>query len=699
MRKIHFVEQVHQTECGLCCIAMVLNYYKSFQSVSDLRKIMEIGRDGSNLLQMSTLLQKFNFDTKAYQTSLEGLRQLTLPCILLWDNSHFVVLEAINKKITIVDPSFAKIIISEEEFNKHYSNIVLTMKPTNDFQPMKKRNSNYKLFYTEFIQNKQLFIYTFMFSLINSLATLCIPIGIQFLIDAIAKRKIPNNFISIIIIIVCVLTLISLCRGIVSAKLNALLNSSMAYKVFKHLLEVPYKYFELRASSDILYRLSSIESIKNLLSNKSISMFLDGISLIVVLCYMIFKSLQLSLIVIIILCVFVMIMLLMKEKMKELSLYDLYERSKIQRIQMDSVSTIFMIKVNALEEYIEKKWLHQMDKTIIKGLKKDYFFTVYTVLNQTIQLIAPILVLIFAFQLNTFTIGEIIAFYSITVYFFSVSTSLFQVINDVVVVNNNIERLKDIIEYPKEDIISTHIDTKFKGNIDIQNVDFSYTADSNLVLHNVSINIKPGQKIALVGESGSGKSTLGKLILGLYDCQQGDILYDGISINKINKKNLRQQVGVVPQDVTLQNTTLYNNITMGKTNTTEADLINACKIAQIYDDICQMSLGFDTIISNLGNNLSGGQRQRIALARALINRPSIIVLDEATSSLDTINERLITKHFKQEKCTRIVIAHRLSTIEDADCIYVMKQGRIVEYGTHANLLLKKGYYGELYKNS
>ncbi|MBZ9626044.1 peptidase domain-containing ABC transporter [Clostridium sp. FP2] len=699
MAKIHFVEQVHQTECGLCCIAMVLDYYKSCYSVSDLRKVMEIGRDGSNLFQMSSLLQKFNFKTKAYKTNLGGLKQLTFPCIILWDNNHFVVLENISEKITIIDPAFARRVISAEEFMKHYSNVVLTMKPTSDFQPMKKKSSNYKMFYNEMIQNKKLFIYTFIFSLINSLVTLIIPIGIQFLIDAIFKKAIPNSFIFIIIIMVCSLTLISLCRGMVSAKLNALLNRSMAYKVFKHLLNVPYKYFELRAASDILYRLSSVEVIKSLLSNKSINIFLDGISLIVILSYMIFKSPLLSLIVIGILCVFLIITLLMKGKMKELSLYDLYERSKIQRIQMDSISTIFMIKVNALEECIENKWVHQMERSITKALKKDYFLTIYTVLNQTIQLTAPILVLLFAFQLKTFTIGEVIAFYSITVYFFSVSTSLFQVINDIVFVNNNLERLKDIIEYPKEEVVKTHMDTQFHGNINVENVVFSYTADSKPVLQNVSINIKPGQKIALVGESGSGKSTLGKLILGLYDCQHGDILYDGVSITEINKKNLRQQIGVVPQDVTLQNTTLYNNITLGKTNVTEENLINSCKIAQIYDDICRMPLGFDTIISNLGNNLSGGQRQRIALARALINRPSIIVLDEATSSLDTINERLITNHFKQEKCTRIVIAHRLSTVEDADCIYVMKEGRIVEYGTHTELLSQKGYYKELYQNS
>lgn len=697
MKKIRFVEQIHQTECGLCCISMVLSYYKSYMTVSELRKIVEIGRDGSNLLQMSLLLRKLDFKTKTYETSLDGLKTIKHPCILLWNNNHFVVLEKIGKKITILDPAFDRRIIDEEEFVRHYSNVVLTLEPTDKFKPSKKKEPNYKMFINEIIQSKNMFILTFVLSLISSGIMLSVPILVQKLFDNIRNIELKENVIFIALILILSITSISLLRGIISARLNAILNSSMAYKVFKHLLSVPYKYFELRPSGDILQRVNSIEVIKGILSDKSINVVLDIISFIVVLVYMFYKSFYLGFMSLIIVFILLLITLIMSGKMKEFSLYDLYERGKVQRIQIDTLSSIFMIKTNALEQDIESQWKNQMDKSIIKTLKRDYLFSIYNVLNQTIQLLGPIIVLLIVFKLNQTTIGEMIAFYTITVYLFSVVTSIFRVMNDIIVVNNNLERLKDIVDYDIEKDINKNESTIFKGNINIKNVSFSYTKDSKLVLNDVSMNIKEGQKVAIVGESGSGKSTLAKLILGLYELYDGDILYDGISIKDINKKNLRRQLGVVPQDVTLQNTTIYNNIKFGKANVTKRDIIEACKITEIYDDIFNMPLKFDTIISNLGQNLSGGQRQRIALARAISNNPSIIILDEATSSLDRINERLITEHFREKNCTQIVIAHRLSTIRDADCIYVMKDGSIVESGTHKELLDKKGYYYLLYK--
>ncbi|VRL85952.1 multidrug resistance protein 1 (ATP-binding cassettesub-family B member 1) (P-glycoprotein 1)(antigen) [Streptococcus pneumoniae] len=209
------------------------------------------------------------------------------------------------------------------------------------------------------------------------------------------------------------------------------------------------------------------------------------------------------------------------------------------------------------------------------------------------------------------------------------------------------------------------------------------------------MTIESGQRIALVGQPGSGKSTLSKIPSGLYKIDTGKVLFDGVNINQIDKKILSQNLGVVPQDSFLLNRSILDNITL-KHEVTSQKIEEVCKAVQIYDEIMAMPMKFNTIISEMGSNISGGQRQRIALARALINNPSIVILDEATSALDTINEERITKYIKSQGCTQIIVAHRLSTIKDADIIFVMKGGKIVESGNHKYLMELGGEYYILY---
>lgn len=209
------------------------------------------------------------------------------------------------------------------------------------------------------------------------------------------------------------------------------------------------------------------------------------------------------------------------------------------------------------------------------------------------------------------------------------------------------------------------------------------------------MTIESGQRIALVGQPRSGKSTLSKIPSGLYKIDTGKVLFDGVNINQIDKKIFSQNLGVVPQDSFLLNRSILDNITL-KHEVTSQKIEEVCKAVQIYDEIMAMPMKFNTIISDLGSNISGGQRQRIALARALINNPSIVILDEATSALDTINEERITKYIKSKGCTQIIVAHRLSTIKDADIIFVMKSGKIVESGNHKYLMALGGEYYSLY---
>src|SRR5699024_656797 len=292
-----------------------------------------------------------------------------------------------------------------------------------------------------------------------------------------------------------------------------------------------------------------------------------------------------------------------------------------------------------------------------------------------------------------------VAFFTLTVTYFTMLGSLATSFSEFSKMKAYIERVVDILERPEEKNGERRIE-RLKGNITVENLSFSYNEnpEEELFLENIKLDIEAGEKIAIVGKSGSGKTTVANLLIGLYEPIKGEVYFDDIALSEIDKSTLRKKVGVVPQDIHFFNRSVMENITMYSPSAQLEDVKEAAKLAKIHDDISSLPMGYNTMISEFGTNFSGGQKQRIALARALINKPSILLLDEATSSLDTIVEKEIDEILSDLDCTRIVIAHRLSTVKNADKIFVLDNGKIVEIGTHNDLLRKQGYYYELIFN-
>ena len=288
------------------------------------------------------------------------------------------------------------------------------------------------------------------------------------------------------------------------------------------------------------------------------------------------------------------------------------------------------------------------------------------------------------------------AFYSLSGTFFSLCGSICAMF--IAIVNSELyfERLKDILSQDEVPCGNNIELSDLSGKITVRNVSYKYSKNSDYVLKNINVDIGSGEKVAIVGKSGSGKSTLVKLLIGLYNATEGNILFDDVNINEIKKESLYNRIGVVPQDVTLFNKSIYENISANRENISLNQVVETCKIVDIDKEIQSMPMNYNTVISDMGMNLSGGQRQRIALCRALVGNPSIIVLDEATSSLDNIHEKTISDRLKKMKITRLVVAHRLSTVYDSDRIIVLDSGEIVGVGTHEELLKKNQVYSELY---
>lgn len=704
-RRVPYVEQLQQTECGLCCIAMLLRYYGSYETLNDIRDCLEVGRDGARLSQLNRLLQALGFSTHVYKTTIEGLNIVPLPAILFWNDDHYVVLEQItNKEAWIVDPAFGRKKIPLEEVEKQFTRFVLTAEPTADFTPAKKKKSVWRQYFSNILEKKKLFTKIFFLSLVVYMVTLAIPKLVEYLIDEVVITNNKGAFypmLGVIFGIVAVMVVLFYVRGRSLLGFHAYLDKTLLGKTFNHLLGVPYKFFDVRANGDILVRLNSLYIIRDLLSEQLIQGILNLGSLIVIVIYMANESLFVMGLAMGLLVLTGIVVLAFKPYIAEANQHEIIATSKLQAFQVEVVYSILGIKTAGMEEDIFQKWEKKFNDYQEKYIAKGRIINVHNTFMNIQGTFFPLFILFFGISryfAGEITLGGVIAVYTISNMFFSRSISLFYAWNNYVLATSYLERLRDITDYELEKFPDSPVHLTVSGDLKLENVSFSYTKHSQEVLKDISMHIEQGKKIAIVGESGSGKSTLCKVLLGLYMPTKGKIYYNGVDIEALDKPHLRRQMGIVPQDVFLFNSSIMKNIQMNKDDIDIDTIKEAAHNAQIAEEIEQMPMGYYTLVSEMGLNLSGGQRQRIALARALINNPKLIILDEATSSLDAINESKVSEYFKAINCTRVVIAHRLSTIIDSDVIYVLDNGRIIESGTHEELMDFGGMYFNLYKH-
>nr|WP_280144635.1 peptidase domain-containing ABC transporter [Bacillus amyloliquefaciens]MDH3078841.1 peptidase domain-containing ABC transporter [Bacillus amyloliquefaciens] len=705
-KRVPIVKQLQQTECGLCCCAMLIRFYNSNETLFELRSFLEAGRDGLTIKQLKNLLVHKGFKADIYKSTILGLKKINVPFIAYWNNEHFIVVEKIKENYYyIIDPANGRRKLTEEEFKKGFSSYILYAVPSESFTPNKRKDKNVWFGVLKNITNyKLLFSIIVFLSLISYLLTLYVPILVQKLIDTSIEYNNLNsisNIVWITFLISILYGMFVLFRGLKMISLNIFLSKNLVVDTFAHLLKLPFKFFDLRSPGDLLFRLNSMNGFRELLSTQLISGLIDLGAVVFILAYMFFKSIPLTLITILIFAINTIFMFLTRPAVAQAIDDEVAEQSKSQAIQIESIFSIAAIKISGMENEIFSTWNNSFNEVIKRFKKRSILQNVVNTVTQVFQTIAPLVILILELLLffdNKFTMGEVIAYHSLSVTFFGLTTALFGTYTQFILATSYLERVKDITETECEKNIENAVNLKLRGNVKLENVSFSYTKHSPKVLKNISLEIREGQKIAIVGSSGSGKSTLSKLIMGLYDPTEGQICFDSIPLEKLDRKQLYKQMGIVPQDITLFNSSILKNITLNNKNISIEKVRKVAKAAQIDKEIESMPMKYNTPISEMGMNLSGGQRQRIVLARALLNDPKILILDEATSSLDLVNETLISKYLSEMGCTRVVIAHRLSTIMDSDFIIVLDKGEVVEVGKHEELIALEGVYSNLYRS-
>jgi ABC-type bacteriocin/lantibiotic exporter with double-glycine peptidase domain len=705
-KKTPFIEQMEQSECGLCCVGMVSSYFGYYPTLSELQKISGTGRDGLSMKDLRFILKELNMNSKAIAVKPNEIIDEMLPMISYWGKNHFVVLEKIKKgKYYILDPALGRRILTIHEFAEGYSNISLISVPNNKFQKNKKTN-NWSYIYKQILNHKKDILVVTLFSAIVQLAGLTTPIGVQYSIDYIGENLEMNLLYLFGLILFIIFTgefIFSFIRARILVYLKIKIDWSLMSTFFNKLLTLPFKFFQVRTFGDIILRANSNMMIREAISTQVITAILDIGLLFILTIYMFTQSPLLALVTIMFALLNVLILSTSAPKLSQMAKDELLKQTKVQSMQAETIYGIQSIRVSSMEERIRNDWEIKYKDQLETTKKKEILSVNINTISNSIETLARFTLLwlgIYLTYSSQLSLGAAIAFFTIVGIFFSPIVSLVNSFNSLFMVTAYLNRIMDVIGHDDEKTGTIHLNSRLNGDIKFENVSFSY--GKSLVLKNIAIDIKAGEKIAIVGPSGAGKSTLGRLLVGLYEPTKGHIFFDKYNMNDLNKKSLRKQLSYVPQDVNLYSKSIFDNISynIDSDDIDSEKIIHAAKIAQIHDEIISMPMKYETFVSENGLNLSGGQKQRIVLARALVNNPSIILLDEATSSLDNVNESKIEMALNSIPSTRIIIAHRLSTIKNANKIVFLENGEVLEYGDHNELMNEKGkyycYYNEKY---
>jgi HlyB family type I secretion system ABC transporter len=697
--------QQSQMDCGITCIAMVALFFGKKLDINDLRERAGVGIEGTSLLSLAETAEHMGFMTRGLRGTFEGLLNAHLPVICFWRNNHFVVLYEIHESYAVIgDPAEGLLKITREEFNKDFSKSILEMVPTVEL----KRAPGVKNPLTIIMPLLKPYMSQVRDVLIAGVVFQVLMIVTPFFTQTIVDRVIVHEDISMLnmllvgmILVTVFQSAITFTRGILISTLSTKIDHMLFVQFFKHLFSLPLKFFEERTTGDILTRFNQNSRITAFLSGGTVTTLLDGAMTVIYLGILFWYNVYFGLATVVYIALLVAATSAYTPLLRGYS-NELFKKTVASdSCVIESVHGVEKIKSAAAENRIRWKWEVLFVDKLSTSFKQQLALNGYSVVTQLVHLSGRILLMWLGAHLviaKQFTVGQYMAANMMSGMVIDPLMRVISMWNQLQGVNISVDRLGDVFRSNPEQVGVRARLPEIEGNIEFRNVTFRYNerATKNTLL-NVSFAVRPNQMIALVGRSGCGKTTIARLIQGLYVPVSGSVLVDGIDTAQADLSDLRKRIGVVAQQEFFFTATVRENLAFYCPDAELEKIIEAAKIAGIHEKIKTLGSGYDTLLSEGGQNLSGGERQRLAIARALLHNPKILILDEATSALDSESERQIQACMETVRKGRtiFVIAHRLSTIKTADLIMVMDQGQVVEAGNHAALLEKKGLYFHL----
>ncbi|MCR4739380.1 MAG: NHLP family bacteriocin export ABC transporter peptidase/permease/ATPase subunit [Lachnospiraceae bacterium] len=706
------VYQMEVNECGAASLSMILQYYGRYVPLEELRVEAGVSRNGCNAKNLYLCAQKYGLSVTASERDLKRmLLKNRPPCILHWNYSHFVVFEGKkHNKYYINDPQQGRRKLSYEELLEGYSETVLAFRPGDDFVRSKKKRTLSAFIRKRLEGQHSTLRALFMIGIALILPGVLTPVFSQVFLDNILRQH-EITWMKWLLLIMIVTALFSAYFNWLNSKLSLLLRTKTSLmttdSMIAHMLRLPMVFFEQRYAGDLVSRVYNNMAVSTFLSGSLISVLISMVTSVIYFALMLGYSVRLSFVALLFSSVSMLIAYRASSTIKTMTMKYGIDSGKLQGALYNGLSSSASLKaVGAEGEYVGRLmgYYAEVNENDQKLGRTQAMLDVIPhslgFVNVVVMLILGSLEVI----KGDMTPGMLLCFNGFLSAFSSPFDNIVSFIRSIQQIKNDMMRVDDIMNYREENRYNNEKDEslegrKLRGEISMDKVVFGYNKMEPPLISAFSLKADPGQSIALVGTSGCGKSTVSKLLSGLYEQWDGSILFDGTQIENITAEVITSSISVVTQQISLFEGTIYDNISGWNAGITQEMIVQAAKDACVHDDIVKKSGGYGYILREGGSNISGGQRQRIEIAKALATNPTILIMDEATSSLDSATEKIILDNIRRRHCTCIVVAQRLSTIRDCDEIIVMESGRIKERGTHDMLISYPGLYRKLISES
>jgi len=703
-RRLPFVMQTSIADCGPACLAMVLGMHGRHVRLDEVREVAGANRRGTDAQALLEAARWYGLRGRGVAIDdLDELRFLGRGAILHWGFRHFVVLERVTRRgIVVLDPAAGRREVGRKELGEELTGVALLFEPTPELEPSARQVRGLGRYLRSLRDHAHALSRTVGMSLLLQLLALGTPILTGVLVD----RVVPRGDVGLLTVMAAGLAFVagfhflaSLVRAHLLLGVRTQLDATLSVEFLDHLVDLPFLFFQQRSAGDLLTRLNSNAMIREILTSSALSGALDGMLVILYLLLLALTHGGLCLLVLALGLAQVTVFVVTRRRHRDLMASELRTQAASRGYQVQMLAGIETLKAMGAERRSVERWADLFVDELNVSLARGRLSALSDSLLASLTVASPFLVLSYgAAQVlqGDLTLGTMLAASALAAGFLAPLSTLVSTGFQLQLLGSYAERIDDVLETPKEqDATTAAAAPRLAGRITLEAVSFRYSPAAPLVVREVSLEIAPESFVALVGRSGAGKTTLAHLLLGLYRPLAGRILYDGVDLAGLSLRSVRTQLGIVSQQPYLFGASIRQNLTLADPTLPLERVVEAARRAQIHDDIAALPMGYETVLADGGASLSGGQRQRLALARALVHRPAILLLDEATSNLDAVTERAIQEELAASRCTRIVIAHRLSTIAAADVIVVMDQGRVVEFGSHDELIDRDGEYRRL----
>lgn len=714
MNKKVRIKQRDITDCGAACLASIAMHYNLQLPVSRIRQYAGTDKQGTNVLGLIEAAERLGFQAKGAKGQLDSLLKIPLPAIahVVLKNGlhHYIVIYKVTKnQIIYMDPGdgdFHK--ESHTAFQEKWSGVIVLLLPNDDFVAGKQKISKTERFWQLIRPHRAIMIQALVGALVYTILGLSSSIYMQKIIDFVLVEGNTRllNLMSVAMIIILIFQLIiGSYKTVFGLQTGQMIDARLILGYYKHLLKLPQRFFDTMRVGEIISRVNDAVNIREFINNVALNFIVNGLIVIFSIVLMFFYYWKLALIMLAIIPIYLVIYWISNKVNKKWQRRLMEESAELESQLVESLNAIGTIKRFGLERFANDKTESKFG-IVLRTIYKTSIYSLF--IGTGSEFFTRLFTIILLWSGSYFVInrelspGELLSFYALVGYFTGPASSLIganKSIQDALIAA---DRLFEIIDLETEATNENKVELtpELVGDITFNNVSFRYGTRTT-VFEELNLKIKKGCSTAIVGESGSGKSTLLSLLQNLYSLKQGNITIGGLDLQYISNRSLRQIVGVVPQQIDLFSGTITNNIAIGDYEPDMQRVLQLSKMLGLDEFVEKLPNTYNSIVNEQGMNLSGGQRQRLAIARALYRNPEILILDEATASLDPTSEQkvLITLDwFKKQGKTIIVIAHRLTTIKNCDTILILKNGKLVEQGTHETLINQKGYYKALWEN-